>query len=76
MRIDLFLKETHIIKRRTIAKEYCERDLVLVNNKPAKPALNVKNDDLIEIKFGEKILKIKAKIQPGKKKEKVSYENA
>ena len=75
MRIDLFLKETHIIKRRTIAKEYCERDLVMVNNKVVKPAFNVNNGDIIEIKFGEKVLKIKAIVEPGKKKEKVSYES-
>ena len=75
MRIDLFLKETHIIKRRTIAKEYCERDLVMVNNKVAKPSVNIKDGDIIEIKFGEKLLKIKAKVEPGKKKEKVSYES-
>ena len=75
MRIDLFLKETHIIKRRTIAKEYCERELVKVNNKVVKPAFNVEDGDMIEIRFGEKLLKVKAVVQPGKKKEKVSYES-
>ena len=75
MRIDLFLKETHIIKRRTIAKEYCERELVVVNSKVVKPSFDVKNDDIIEIKFGTKLLKIKAVVEPGKKKEKVSYES-
>lgn len=74
MRLDLFLKETRIIKRRTIAKEYCDRGLVLVNNKIAKPSLEVKNGDDIDIKLGAKILAIKAVVEPGNKKEKVSYE--
>ena len=76
MRIDLFLKETHIIKRRSIAKEYCERELVYINNKIAKPSSNVFNGDIISIKFGDKMLNVKAIVEPGKKKEKVSYENA
>lgn len=74
MRLDLFLKETRIIKRRTIAKEYCDRGLVLVNNKIAKPSLEVKNGDDIDIKLGAKVLAIKAVVEPGNKKEKVSYE--
>ena len=74
MRLDLFLKETRIIKRRTIAKEYCDRGLVLVNNKVAKPSLEVKNGDDIDIKLGAKVLAIKAVVEPGNKKEKVSYE--
>ena len=43
MRLDLFLKETRIIKRRTIAKEFCDRGLVKVNNKIAKPSYEVKS---------------------------------
>ena len=74
MRLDLFLKETRIIKRRTIAKEYCDRGLVLVNDKVSKPSLEVKNGDIIDIKLGAKILQIKAIVEPGNKKEKVSYE--
>ena len=74
MRIDLFLKEVRIIKRRTIAKEYCDRGLVMVNNKAVKPSYEVKNGDQIDIKLGAKILAITASVEPGNKKEKVSYE--
>ena len=74
MRIDLFLKEVRIIKRRTIAKEYCDRGLVMVNNKVVKPSYEVKNGDQIDIKLGAKILAITASVEPGNKKEKVSYE--
>ena len=74
MRIDLFLKEVRIIKRRTIAKEYCDRGLVMVNNKAVKPSYEVKNGDQIDIKLGAKTLAITASVEPGNKKEKVSYE--
>ena len=76
MRIDLFLKETRIIKRRTIAKEFCERGLVSVNDKVVKPAYDVKDNDHIVIKLGDKVLDIIAHVAPGKKKEIVSYENS
>ena len=76
MRIDLFLKETRIIKRRTIAKEFCERGLVSVNDKIVKPSYDVKNNDHIVIRQGSKTLDIIAKVESGKKKEIVSYENS
>ena len=76
MRIDLFLKETRIIKRRTIAKEFCERGLVFVNDKVVKPAYDVKDNDHIVIILGERVLDIIAHVSPGKKKEIVSYENS
>lgn len=74
MRLDLFLKETRLIKRRTIAKEFCERGLVLANDKAAKPAYEVKEGDVLQIKFGNKTVRILAHVEPGNKKEKVSYE--
>ena len=73
MRIDLFLKEARIIKRRTIAKEYCERGLVLINGKVAKPSAEVKNDDIVNITFGEKNFDIKAVVELVGKKERASY---
>lgn len=74
MRIDLFLKEARIIKRRTIAKEYCLRGLVLINSKEAKPSSEVKDGDIVIITFGDKKYDIKVIIEVVGKKEKVSYE--
>ncbi len=74
MRVDLFLKESRIIKRRTIAKEFCDRGLVLVNGKTAKPSREIKDGDTLNIKFGEKKFDIIARIELVGKKEKVSYE--
>ncbi|MCR4911279.1 MAG: RNA-binding S4 domain-containing protein [Bacilli bacterium] len=74
MRIDLFLKETRIIKRRTIAKEFCERGLVSVNDKVVKPAFDIKEGDKFSVKLGNKILTAVAHIDSTGKKEKGSYE--
>ena len=74
MRLDLFLKDSRIIKRRTIAKEFCERGLVKVNEKIAKPSLDVKSGDVIKIKFGDKEFSIIAKVELVGKKERASYE--
>ena len=47
MRLDLVLKESRLIKRRTVAKELCLSGRILVNDKEAKPSFEVKenNDD-------------------------------
>lgn len=52
MRIDKFLKNSRIIKRRTLAKEACEQERVFVNDRAAKPGTEVKPDDRIHIVFG------------------------
>ena len=59
MRIDKYLKVSRIIKRRTIANEACDASHVKVNGKNVKASYDVKVDDIIEITFGEKKLKIK-----------------
>ena len=74
MRIDLFLKQSRIIKRRTIAKEYCDRGLVLINGKSAKPSSEVNTGDIINITFGEKKFDIKAIISKVGQREIAEYE--
>ena len=74
MRLDLFLKETRIIKRRTIAKEFCERGLVKANNKIAKPSYEVKSGDILIIRFGDKEFSIIANVEIVGKKERASYD--
>lgn len=51
MRIDKFLKNARLIKRRTVAKEACDAGRVLVNDKVAKAGTEVKVGDLIQITF-------------------------
>lgn len=52
MRIDKFLKNSRLIKRRTVAKEACEQNRISVNDRPAKPGTDVKVGDIIRIEFG------------------------
>lgn len=59
MRIDKFLKVSRIIKRRTLANEACDREKVMLNGRVAKASAEVKEGDIIEIRFGEKSTKLK-----------------
>jgi len=50
MRIDDFLSTVGVVKRRTVAKEMAQNGLILVNQKKAKPAYQIKVSDIIQIK--------------------------
>ena len=58
MRLDKFLKVSRLIKRRTVANEACDAGRVLVNDKPAKASVKVKQGDIIEIQFGTRKVKV------------------
>ena len=49
LRLDLFLKMSTLIKRRTVAKIACNYGKVLVNKKPCKASYEVKKNDIITI---------------------------
>ena len=59
MRLDKYLKVSRIIKRRTVAKEASEGGRVTINGKVAKPSSEVKEGDVLEIRFGEKMAKFR-----------------
>ena len=59
MRLENFLKVSRLIKRRTVANEACDAGRVLVNDKPAKASLNIKEGDVIEILFGTRSVKVR-----------------
>ena len=56
MRLDKFLKVSRIIKRRSVANEVCDMARVFVNNNPAKPAKQLKENDIIMIEYKTKVL--------------------
>lgn len=58
MRLDKFLKVSRLIKRRTVANEACDAGRVFVNGKAAKASVNVKPQDVLEIQFGSKMVKV------------------
>ena len=57
MRLDPYLNVSRIIKRRTIAKDACENGRVSINGKVAKASTEVKENDIIEITFANRVLK-------------------
>lgn len=57
MRLDKFLKVSRVIKRRTVANEAASGGRISVNGKIVKPSYEVKVNDIVEIKFGDKISK-------------------
>ena len=59
MRIDKYLKVSRIIKRRTIANEACDSGRISVNGKIVKASYDVSVGDIIEVKLGEKLIKVK-----------------
>jgi len=58
MRLDKFLKVSRLIKRRSVANEACDGQRVCVNGKTAKASLAVKLGDVIELRFGDRTLKV------------------
>lgn len=55
MRLDKFLKVSRIIKRRTVANDACSGGRVSLNGHVAKPGADVKENDVLEIRFGNRI---------------------
>lgn len=62
MRLDKYLKVSRLIKRRTVANEACDGERVSVNGKVARASYEVKVGDVIEIRFGERTLKVKVAV--------------
>lgn len=48
--MDLFLKASRLVIRRTVAKEMCDAGLIFVNGQPARSSKEVKPGDMIEIR--------------------------
>ena len=58
MRLDKYLKVSRLIKRRTVANEACDNGRISVNGRVVKAGYDVKVGDILEIKFGEKTVKL------------------
>ena len=59
MRIDKYLKVSRLIKRRTVANDACDAERISVNGRVVKASYDVKVGDIIEIAFGERVLKVR-----------------
>lgn len=59
MRLDKFLKVSRLIKRRTVANDVSDMGRVLVNGTPAKPAKQLKENDIIIIEYANRNVTVK-----------------
>ena len=58
MRLDNCLKVSRLIKRRTVANEACDNQRVTANGRPVKASYDVKAGDVLELRFGERVVKV------------------
>lgn len=59
MRIDKYLKNARIIKRRIVAKEACDGGRVTINSKTAKAGDEVVVGDIVAVQFGNRSQKLR-----------------
>jgi ribosomal 50S subunit-recycling heat shock protein len=67
MRLDLFLKLSRLIPRRSLAQEFCDKGLIVVNGARAKASKEIKTGDTIEIRRRTTLTTVKVISVPEKK---------
>lgn len=73
MRLDVVLKLSGLIKRRTVAKELSERGRILINDRVAKPSSEVREGDRLELHLGNRVLIVEINFIERFKKEFPTY---
>ena len=59
MRIDKYLKVSRLIKRRAVVNEACDQGRITVNGRVVKASYDVKEGDVMEIKLGERVIRVR-----------------
>lgn len=67
MRLDMFLKTSRLIPRRSLAQEFCDAGLIEVNGAQAKSSKEIKPGDEITIKRQKRITRVAVTAVPEKK---------
>lgn len=67
MRLDLFLKVSRLIPRRSLAQEFCDSNRIKVNGMPAKSSKEIKANDEIEIRRKNRVSRVSVLEVPAKK---------
>jgi len=67
MRLDLFLKTSRLVLRRSLAQEFCDAGLIKINGVTAKSSKEVKIGDEIEINRRNRWTKIAVQHVPSTK---------
>ena len=75
MRLDSFLSDTRLIKRRTQAKKACENKIVLIDGVVAKPGKEVRVGQIITINFANRTLEVEILEIPSKNVKKEEAKN-
>ncbi|MBU2761348.1 S4 domain-containing protein [Acidithiobacillus sulfurivorans] len=57
MRLDLFLKMSRLLKRRSLAKEICDAGCVQINGRIAKAGAEVKQGDVLTVDIRDRLLR-------------------
>jgi ribosomal 50S subunit-recycling heat shock protein len=64
MRLDLFLKWSRVILRRTVAKAMCDAGRVMVNGNEARAGREVRVGDAVEIDFPRRRIQFRVRSIP------------
>jgi ribosomal 50S subunit-recycling heat shock protein len=75
MRLDSFLSDTRLIKRRTQAKQACESGKVFLDQRAAKPGKEVQPGQIITINFASRTLEVEVLEIPRKNVRKEEAKN-
>ncbi len=67
MRLDLFLKISRLIARRSLAQDFCDAGRIRVNGQKAKSSKEVKPGDELEVRRRDRVTRLKVLIVPEKK---------
>ena len=73
MRLDVVLKLSGLIKRRTVAKELAERGRILINDRVGKPSSEVREGDRLALHVGNRVLIVEINFIERFKKEFPTY---
>ena len=66
LRLDLFLKRSGLVKRRSLAATLCDNEYVSLNGRFAGPGKAVKVGDRIQIRYARKKVLVEVTEIPGK----------
>ena len=62
----MFLKQSRLAPRRSLAKALCEAGAVMLNGAPAKSSREVRAGDQITIRFNDRIITARVALVPSK----------
>lgn len=66
LRLDLYLKRSGLVKRRTLAATMCNNEYVTVNGKSSGPGKAVRSGDRIQVRYARRKLLVEVTGIPGK----------